>query len=315
MNQQEQISLFPDFREKQVVAPRPVNIVTIPHRSPFRYPGGKTWFVPIFRRWLAGLVTKPAILVEPFVGGGIISLTALFEDLVDKAVMVELDPAVAAVWQAIVGGDAAWLADKIVNFEMTRDAAIAELNQTPTNTKEQAFQTILKNRTLHGGILAEGSGLIRYGENGKGVASRWYPHTLAKRLLDMEQIRARMDFRCTDSLPLLPQFAPRQDTVYFIDPPYTAGGKSAGKRLYTHHQLDHEQLFQLCHSLAGDFLMTYDEADEVKALARRHGFQMRLVPMKNTHHATKYELIIGKNLTWLDELPTVREPMPTYNTA
>jgi DNA adenine methylase len=48
-----------------------------------------------------------------------------------------------------------------------------------------AFQTILKNRTLHGGILAEGSGFIKYGENGKGIRSRWYPATLAKRLVNL----------------------------------------------------------------------------------------------------------------------------------
>jgi len=35
--------------------------------------------------------------VEPFAGGGIISLTALFERLVDRVVMVELDEDIASV--------------------------------------------------------------------------------------------------------------------------------------------------------------------------------------------------------------------------
>jgi len=34
--------------------------------------------------------------VEPFAGGGIISLTALFERLVDRVVMVELDEDIAS---------------------------------------------------------------------------------------------------------------------------------------------------------------------------------------------------------------------------
>jgi hypothetical protein len=29
-----------------------VNVSTVPHRSPFRYPGGKTWLVPRVRDWL-----------------------------------------------------------------------------------------------------------------------------------------------------------------------------------------------------------------------------------------------------------------------
>ena len=31
---------------------RPVNVASVPQRSPFRYPGGKTWLIPHIRRWL-----------------------------------------------------------------------------------------------------------------------------------------------------------------------------------------------------------------------------------------------------------------------
>jgi DNA adenine methylase len=291
---------------------RTVNVASVPQRSPFRYPGGKTWFVPTFRRWIASQEVKPRILVEPFAGGGIISLTALFEELVERVVMVELDGAVAAVWQAVVGGDAEWLADRVLHFQMSREAVLEELQKTPNTTREKAFQTILKNRTLHGGILAEGSSFIRHGENGKGIGSRWYPETLAKRLMNLSQVADRIDFRHGDGLQIMEEFSQVSDVVHFIDPPYTAGGKKAGRRLYTHHLIDHEHLFTMCKSLRGDFLITYDEADEVKEMARRHDFHMRLIPMKNTHHATIKELVIGKNLSWLDELPVVRESIVEY---
>jgi DNA adenine methylase len=81
-----QTMLFPKLPEG---AQKPVNVASVPQRSPFRYPGGKTWFVPTFRRWMEHKVPKQNILIEPFAGGGIISLTALFEWLVPKAVMVE----------------------------------------------------------------------------------------------------------------------------------------------------------------------------------------------------------------------------------
>ena len=89
--------------------------------------------------------------------------------------------------------------------------------------------------------------------------------------------------------------------VFFIDPPYTAGknGKRAGQRLYTHNQLDHRQLFELVRHIRGDFLMTYDNAQEVRDLALQHGLDTRLVPMKNTHHAKMTELLIGRNLDWV----------------
>ncbi len=309
---QRQPPLFSDFSESAPL-PSPVNVASVPQRSPFRYPGGKTWFVPTFRRWMSYMKIKPRILVEPFAGGGIISLTALFENWVEMAVMVELDDEVAAVWETIVGGDAEWLANRILTFPMTRENVEEELNKIPTTKREKAFQTILKNRTLHGGILAEGSRFIKYGENGKGIGSRWYPKTLARRLIDLNRIVSRIDFRHDDGLKVMAEFSSREDVVYFIDPPYTAGGKKAGKRLYRYHDIDHEALFTICESLAGDFLMTYDEAEEVKEMARKHGFQMRLIPMKNTHHATMMELVIGRDLSWLDDLPAVSETRAKYH--
>lgn len=71
-------------------------------------------------------------------------------------------------------------------------------------------------------------------------------------------------------------------------------------------------LYGFSQTLKGDFLMTYDNAEEVKEMARKHGFQMRLIPMNNTHHATMEELVIGKDLSWMDGFPAVHEPVAEY---
>jgi DNA adenine methylase len=190
---------------------------------------------------------------------------------------------------------------------MTYENLAKELRIVSNDIKQQAFQTILKNRTLHGGIMAEGAGLLKNGENGKGIKSRWYPQTLASRMINLNHIKQKIIFLETDALKRLPDYSENSKAVFFIDPPYTAGGKKAGKRLYRHYDLDHTKLFQIAESLKGDFLMTYDDADEVKNLARKHGFQMRLIPMNNTHHAQIFELVIGKNLSWLDTLERIYE--------
>jgi len=311
MTTHKQALLFPEV-QGIFETPKPVNVASVPQRSPFRYPGGKTWFVPTFRHWITTMYPKPRILVEPFAGGGIISLTAIFENLVQKAVMIELDDEIAAVWESIVKGDAAWLANRILTFELSREAVTNEINRRAHTQKEKAFQTILKNRTFHGGILAEGSGFLKYGENGKGIHSRWYPATIAKRISNLGNIAEKIDFRRDDGLKVMKEFSNKRDVIYFIDPPYTAGGKKAGKRLYKHYELDHEQLFRICETLKGDFLMTYDNAEEVRQMARHHGFEMRLIPMNNTHHATMEELVIGRDLSWMDAFPAVHEPQAEY---
>jgi len=276
-----------------------VNVASVPQRSPFRYPGGKTWLVPRIRQWLSGLDLKPLIFVEPFAGGAIIGLTIAFEQMAEKVILVELDDQVAAVWKTILSNDNEWLADRIVSFKLTEKNVRSELAETTSSLREKAFKTLLKNRTYHGGILAPGSSLIKNGENGKGLRSRWYPETLARRILAIGRIRERISFVEGDGIEIMRQYARRTRSAFFIDPPYTVAGKKAGSRLYTYHTLDHEKLFSVTKCISGEFLMTYDNAEEVAALAAKYGFQTRTILMKNTHHARMKELLIGKDLNWV----------------
>ena len=41
---------------------------------------------------------------------------------------------------------------------------------------------------------------------------------------------------------------------------------------------------------------------------------MRLDPMTNTHHATMEELVVGKDLSWMDSFLAVHEPEAEYVT-
>jgi DNA adenine methylase len=277
-----------------------VNVAQIPQRSPFRYPGGKTWLVPHLRKWLKSLSAKPRTFIEPFGGGGIISLTVAFEDLADRVIMVELDQDVAALWQTMLSDDSDWLADQVISFDISTDSVKEELTTSPRDTKHLAFQTLLRNRTNHGGILAPGSGVLKYGENGKGIKSRWYAQTLAKRIRNMQYVRDKISFIQGDGIEIIKKYALDKTAAFFIDPPYTAGrnGKRAGTRLYTHNELDHKELFSQARKIEGELLMTYDNAEEVIQMATHYGLATRTISMKNTHHATMKELIIGHNLAW-----------------
>jgi DNA adenine methylase len=217
--------------------------------------------------------------------------------------------------RSILGGDAKWLAKRLLEFELTFESAKTELAKPANSLRELAFQTILKNRTAHGGILAEGAGVLKHGENGKGILSRWYPETISKRITNIELVANRIEFIHGNAFEIMNEYRKEKQAVFFIDPPYTAGGKSAGSRLYTHSIVDHEKLFSLCEKIQGDFLMTYDNAEEVQLLAEQHGLQTKPVAMKNTHHAEMNELLIGRNLDWVEEGGVFREEPVPYNVA
>jgi DNA adenine methylase len=274
-----------------------VNVAQVPQRSPFRYPGGKTWLVPQIRRWLSSLDNSDLHLLEPFAGGGIVSLTAVFESLAASATMVELDEDVASVWDTILNGDAAWLIRQIVELELDRHSMSELLANRCRSRTHQALATIVHNRVARGGIMAPGAGVFKQGENGKGLSSRWYPETLQRRILEITKYRSKLRFIHGDGLQVLAGYANDVGTAFFIDPPYTV----AGRRLYKHSDIDHETLFDIISSLKGEFLVTYDNSRYISELAQRHGLATRLIAMKTTHHTHKYELLIGSHLDWLDQ--------------
>ena len=247
--------------------------------------------VPEIRKWLSSLPTKPDLFLEPFAGGGIASLTAVTDNYVDRAVMSELDVGVAALWQCIIE-DGPWLVDRILSFEPSRGNVLSLLSAECTGPRELAFQTLVRNRTQRGGILADGAGLMKSGENGKGVASRWYPQTLANRIEYIYAHCERLTFLHEDGFNLIERYRNCANAAFFIDPPYTASTKRAGLRLYNHNTIDHERLFDLMSTVEGPFMMTYDQDYRVEEMAVERGFTVSRVAMKNTHHRQMVELLI-----------------------
>lgn len=292
MNQQMTMFEFPARDIKKNV----VNVSSVPQRSPFRYPGGKTWLIPTVRKWLKQK-TKASLLIEPFAGGGIVSLTAAFEKLSDQITMIEMDPEIAAVWEIILSDKNKWLADKIFSFDLNYANIKTEFDKPNKQLQDIAFCTILKNRIYHGGILAKGSGMIKNGENGKGLSSRWYPKTLHDRIRAIEFVKNRINFITGDAFDTIEQNLTNNEAYFFIDPPYTV----AGKRLYTCFEMDHERLFSLAAQLTGKFLLTYDNTTEIRQLADKCSLQYRTIPMKTTHHLNKTEILISDNFSWWDE--------------
>ncbi|MFM7853680.1 MAG: DNA adenine methylase, partial [Flammeovirgaceae bacterium] len=179
------------------------------------------------------------------------------------------------------------LAEKILKFDLNHENVKIEFEKQNKKIHDVAFCTILKNRIFHGGILAKGSGMIKNGENGKGIFSRWYPKTLHDRIIAIEYVKSKIDFINGDAFETLEKNRDNPSAYYFIDPPYTF----AGKRLYTHFDIDHEKLFHLTSKLRGKYMLTYDDTSEIRHLAHKYNLGFRTIPMKTTHHLEKNEII------------------------
>lgn len=265
-----------------------VNVSCVRQLSPLRYPGGKTWMVPYIQSALsdAGYYR----VVEPFAGGGIISLNAIDYELVEEAVLVEKDKGVAALWKTILR-DNDWLVDNIVSFVPTRKNVEETVMSSDMDRRSLAFRTIIRNRFNYGGIIAKGASLLRYGEDKRGIASRWYPETIAGRIQNIKRVSGRFRIIQGDGLKEMEKYD-SPNTLFFVDPPYTASGKRAGRRLYDHNAIDHDKLFDLVSELSGGVIMTYDYTDDMIHKARSCGLCIEKTSMRNRNHTSMTELII-----------------------
>lgn len=265
------------------------------HLSPFRYPGGKTWLIPEVHRWLGDL-GPISTFVEPFAGGASVGLSVARENLAPEVILGEIDRGVSAVWEILINGsdkDVKWLCGKITRMDVTPEKVRSVLAQKPTSIGERAFQTILHNRCSRGGIISSRSGLLKVGERGKGISSRWYPETLVNRINTIHSLD-NLSFVNVKAWHLFNRLTNDKGAVFFVDPPYSIGTKSAGSRLYEHHEVDHEEIFAMCANLAGRVMMTYPDDEAVLELAQRYRFNVQRVPMRSTHHVEHFELLLTR---------------------
>ncbi|MCY4673403.1 MAG: DNA adenine methylase [Bacteroidetes bacterium] len=268
------------------------NVSCVKQRSPLRYPGGKTWLVPHIKEWLKSPVD---LLVEPFAGGGIVSLTAVMDNLAQRAIMVELDRDISSFWRTALEYPEE-IIQRIRTFTPTRAGVERIALKFPETVQDQGFRTLVLNRTRRGGILASGSSYIRKGENNGGICSRWYPDTLILRFEAIAEHCDRLRFYEGDGLQTLESRCSHEGVAFFIDPPYTTNdGKRAGARLYTHHRVDHERIFSVLADSNANFLMTYDCSPEVRKLVKRYDFDAVSVEMKTTNHQRIPELVITRD--------------------
>ncbi len=265
--------------------------------SPLRYPGGKSWLIPNVEKWLTAIkATRRHRLVEPFAGGANVGLAMLARGKVGALTIVELDKRIAAFWKLVLR-DPEWLIRAIRNFTPTRKNLAERLGRNARRFRELGFQTLLKNRTSRGGVIAPRAGILKHGERKRGPFSRWYPDTLIKRVKRISELEDKIKLVHGDGLRILRERKKRTNDVYFVDPPYSFSSNGAGRRLYSHYEVPHEDLIKAVKKLRGPFLMTYDNDAAIHALAKKHKLSTSKIQMRSSHHANKKELLISSDLS------------------
>lgn len=274
--------------------------------KPFlRWPGGKTWLLErIQQECTAG---RHARLIEPFLGGGALSLNAQIPVLASDVI-----PDLIETWEC-VRDDPNGLVKRVWAYGRGKDAFLKVRSSSPRSKMGRAARFLYLNRLCWGGVYRVnqmGEFNTPYGSDAERVIIRRQWLTAAAAAL------AHATFALSDFEDVVAQ-AQAGDFV-FADPPYVMPSKTgeSGFRRYSRDVFDRSDLARLLDSLSSAsvrgatvFLCLgwRDDARFVQDLVRAHNLSVVGTWRRSSARAT-----IGSAFT---EVLITAQPAPTAPAA
>lgn len=241
--------------------------------SPLRYPGGKAALAPFLAKTIAMNDLDGCAYYEPFAGGAGAALRLLREEAVSCVHINDLDPRIAAFWQAALGQSERF-ADAItsvkLNVQEWKRQREVYLRKDSSKPFELGFATFYLNRCNRAGILFGAAPIGGYEQAGKWTLSaRFYRETLAKRVCDLGGRAAQIHVSNMDAgrflVEKLPRGRDRTRVFAYLDPPYW----EKGGRLYfsSYSPKDHKALARyMQRQKTLKWVMSYDNAEEIRQI-------------------------------------------------
>ena len=127
--------------------------------------------------------------------------------------MTDLDRDLASFWRTILeySDD---IIERIQSFTLSRESVERIDQEASQSIVDHGFRTLVLNRTQYGDVLTLDASLIKIGENGAGIESRWYPKTLVNRLKAIAEFSDKLIFCENDGLCLLGLLCDRPNTAF-----------------------------------------------------------------------------------------------------
>lgn len=236
--------------------------------SPLRYPGGKATLAGLFEDVFSALNLDLPTYVEPYAGGAGAGIALLREGLIERLVINDIDPAVNAFWNVILG-DTDRFIKQISSIPLTVDEWRRQRETYRMGENADKFDLGIAffylNRTNRSGILNAGviGGLDQNG-NYK-IDARFNRDTLVSRIAALGELSDRIDIHNEDGRTIISEYGSNENTFLYIDPPYV----DAGSKLYLNafDGRDHQALADIVQQVEiAHWLVTYDVSSLIRRL-------------------------------------------------
>lgn len=237
-------------------------------RSPLRYPGGKSKIYKNIRKLIVANEFTDRTYVEPFVGGFGVGIALLEDNIIERAVINDLDIHLYHFWNAVLYQTEA-LIDLVRDTPITLDERMRQkeiyLNEGSPPLLD-GFSTLFLNRVNYSGVLFAGPLGGKNQASAYPIGCRFNKNNIIERIQTVARFRDQILLYHRDACELMVELLAEEGNGLFfnIDPPYVLKGKSLYSEYYTEE--DHRNLGYIIHEHLRNvpWIVTYDSCDLVR---------------------------------------------------
>ena len=276
-------------------------------RSILRYPGSKARFRDFIAKAIALNTARPRLFVEPFCGGASVSIALLEDGVVDKIAINDADPLISQLWATVFSKSGAqWLSKQVLEVPLSIDEWKRQKALKPKSQRDAALKCLYLNRTSFNGIIHKSGPLGGWGQKSIQIGVRFNRQRLSDRILVLSELRNKVTVCNQDWLDFCNHFSTDQDALFYLDPPYY----HKAEQLYGHifDESEHEDLRNFLSKLHRPWLLSYDDAQEVRDLYEDVTDKARVIDNTYSTHPLGGCAFIGRELLYTN---MKRLPAPT----
>ncbi len=242
--------------------------------SPLRYPGGKSKIYDKVKNLIEKNMLGNRTYIEPFAGGFGIGVGLLCDNIVQSAVLNDIDTHIYHFWVSVFYHTDELL-KKIKDTPITIEERDKQLNiykDSSTDVLSDGFATLFLNRVNFSGILMGGPIGGRAQSGAYKLDCRFNKKAIQKKIESIALLKNRISlYNCDASELIIMQLGEIKNTAFFnIDPPYVI----KGSRLYTNYfeESDHRYLEQVIkeHLRETPWIITYDDCELIRDIYKQY---------------------------------------------
>ncbi|MBE4916873.1 DNA adenine methylase, partial [Enterobacter cloacae complex sp. P4RS] len=235
--------------------------------TPLRYPGGKGKLTEFLKDLIKINELEGCTYVEPYAGGAGVALNLLFEGVVSKIVLNDLNPSIHAFWHSVLYENDALcklIAETQVNMDEWYKQKEIQSSAQEHSQLTLGFSTFFLNRTNRSGII--NAGVI----GGKEQTGKWKIHArynkeaLINRITKIGTLSDSISLYNKDAIVLLDETVPFLEgkILVYLDPPYYVKGQGLYQNFYQHD--DHVNIANtVTNKLHSPWVVSYDATKEI----------------------------------------------------